>query len=116
MGNSALGDIKDTLFGWIFQDKKVNLEAKCPKCGAKVNTTMERCPGCGTHISSMFRLKCPRCEESNPLDATVCRKCGMEFARKEEEAPSSVSYACPMCGYRANYFMLQCPSCGVKFS
>jgi lipopolysaccharide biosynthesis regulator YciM len=24
-------------------------------------------------------------------------------------------YRCPLCGYVADYYMLSCPACGVKF-
>lgn len=108
--------LKETLLGGFFHEKKVSIEAKCPKCGAKVNTTMERCPSCGTHISSMFRLECPECHESNEVSATACKKCGKRFVPEGGEGGGRETiYTCPRCGYRANFMMLSCPSCGVKF-
>jgi predicted amidophosphoribosyltransferase len=90
----------------------------CPDCKTKINLGMERCPKCGTHIDSMFRLKCPNCKNENPLRAKQCEKC------KKPLTPPGGSggggggqpvYTCPRCGYRANYFMTQCPECGVRF-
>jgi len=54
-------------------------ELKCPKCKIPVTLNMERCPGCGTHISSMFRIECPSCKENNPINAAACSKCGKSF-------------------------------------
>lgn len=107
--------LKDALTSGAFKEKKVSIEAKCPKCKTKITTDMERCPGCGTHVSSMFKLECPECGEKNDVSSTVCKKCGMEFTHKEEEGERKVSYRCPRCGYNANYYMLSCPACGVKF-
>lgn len=116
MRMGLISAIKETLFAGMFREKKVNIKAKCPKCKADVNTTMERCPSCGTHISSMFRIECPQCHTANEVNATACAKCGMEFVQKEGEERREQVYTCPLCGYRANYYMLSCPSCGVKFS
>ena len=89
-------------------------KAKCPKCKAELKLGMERCPACGTHVESMFRLECPKCKESNPLRSEKCSNCGYSFV--EQKAPSGKEqYRCPMCGYVADYFMLSCPACGVKF-
>ena len=89
-------------------------KAKCPKCKAEIKLGMERCPSCGTHVESMFRLECPKCKESSPLRSEKCSNCGYSFV--EQKVPSGkVSYRCPICGYVADYFMLSCPACGVKF-
>ena len=89
-------------------------QAKCPKCKAEVTLGMERCPKCGTHISSMFRIECPKCKTANALDAKKCTKCAYPLA--ETGAPSGQpSYRCPICGYVANYYMLSCPACGTRF-
>jgi DNA-directed RNA polymerase subunit RPC12/RpoP len=89
-------------------------QAKCPKCSEHVLLGMERCPKCGTHIESMFRIECPKCKTHNELKAQKCVKCGYDFV-----APATPSgqpqYRCPICGYVADYYMLSCPSCGVKF-
>lgn len=92
------------------------IDAACPKCKAKVNTAMERCPGCGTRIASMFRIECPKCKTANDLDAAECVKCKESLRPSASgEAPSKSYYNCPLCGYRADYYMMSCPACGVKF-
>jgi len=90
-------------------------KAKCPKCGAEITLGMERCPNCGTHISSMFRIECPKCKTANDVDAKFCSKCGYDLSDKKAPLPSEISYRCPICGYTANYYMLSCPSCGTRF-
>ena len=89
-------------------------ELKCPKCKIPVTLNMERCPGCGTHISSMFRIECPSCKENNPINAAACSKCGKSFLSGAPSTPGS-TFICPLCHYRADYYMLSCPACGVKF-
>jgi len=91
-----------------------NRKAKCPKCSADVTLGMERCPQCGTHIESMFRLECPKCKAANPLTAGKCEKCGYDLGGTKEPS-GGVTYRCPICGYVADYYMLSCPSCGTKF-
>lgn len=89
-------------------------KAKCPKCKSDLTLGMERCPKCGTHVESMFRIECPKCKTANELKAEKCVKCGYELVAKP--VPSGrVQYRCPICGYLADYYMLSCPSCGVKF-
>jgi ribosomal protein L40E len=90
------------------------MKAKCPKCKADLVLGMERCPKCGTHVESMFRIECPKCKAANDLKAEKCSNCG--YALVEERAPpSQQQYRCPMCGYVANYYMMSCPACGVRF-
>ena len=88
-------------------------KAKCPKCGADLTLGMERCPSCGTHVESMFRIECPKCKTANDLNAEKCVKCAYPLAGKP--APGKEQYRCPLCGYVADYYMMSCPSCGVKF-
>jgi DNA-directed RNA polymerase subunit RPC12/RpoP len=89
-------------------------KAKCPKCNADVSLGMERCPSCGTHIESMFRIECPKCKTANDLKAEKCSKCA--YPLTEQRAPAGKEqYRCPMCGYVADYYMMSCPACGVKF-
>ena len=90
------------------------LKGKCPKCGVELNMGMERCPKCGTHIESMFRLECPKCKTANGLKAIKCAKCGYPLS-EQRAPPSKEQYSCPICGYVADYYMMSCPSCGVKF-
>lgn len=91
-------------------------KAACPKCKGPVVLGMERCPKCGTHLESMFRIECPKCKTANPLNASTCSKCGYGLSDKKERAPpEGISYRCPICGYGANYYMLSCPSCGTRF-
>ena len=93
-----------------------NRKAKCPKCKSDITLGMERCPKCGTHIESLFRIECPKCKTANELNAIKCTKCGYDLSdKKQAPAPSQVQYRCPICGYVANYYMLSCPSCGIKF-
>ncbi len=68
----GFGDFLDKLFGG--GEKKPSIKAKCPKCGAEVDTNMERCPGCGTHVDLLFRIKCPKCGTPNDLKAKKCSK------------------------------------------
>ena len=89
-------------------------KAKCPKCKADVTLDMERCQKCGTHIESMFRIECPKCKEQNEINAQKCKKCGYSFTATSSESSRS-QYRCPICGYVADYYMLSCPSCGIKF-
>ena len=89
-------------------------KAKCPKCKADVVLGMERCPSCGTHIDSMFRIECPKCKTANDLKAEKCSKCAYPLS-ESAQPPGKEQYRCPMCGYVADYYMLSCPACGVKF-
>lgn len=89
-------------------------KAKCPSCGVEVDLGMERCPSCGVHIKSMFRKKCPKCSELNELDAERCSKCKYDFAAEIAMAKRTV-YICPICRYKADYYMLRCPSCNTRF-
>jgi rubrerythrin len=75
---------------------------------------MERCPKCGTHIKSMFRRKCPNCGSLNELDAPACVKCKYSFEAELERAKRTY-YVCPICGYRSEAFLTQCPACNTKF-
>ncbi|MFA5106651.1 MAG: zinc ribbon domain-containing protein [Candidatus Micrarchaeia archaeon] len=86
---------------------------ECQNCKAKIDSGMERCPNCGVHLSSMFRIKCPKCGTTNQWNAEKCEKCGTSFRSAQSSGKSS--YKCPRCGYVADYFMMSCPSCGVKF-
>ncbi len=90
------------------------MKAKCPKCKADLVLGMERCPSCGTHVESMFRIKCPKCDTANDLKAEKCSNCGHSLV-EQRAPPSQQQYRCPMCGYVANYYMVSCPACGVKF-
>ncbi|VVC00755.1 Double zinc ribbon [uncultured archaeon] len=93
---------------------QANRPAKCPKCGAQLMLGMERCPKCGTHVESMFRIECPKCKTANELKAEKCSKCGYSFVQASSSS-GKVQYRCPLCGYVADYYMLSCPACGVKF-
>ncbi|VVB59039.1 Double zinc ribbon [Candidatus Anstonella stagnisolia] len=90
------------------------IKEKCPKCGTQIDLGMEKCPKCGTYVDLMFSMKCPQCKTQNKLDAKRCVKCGHDFEVQVASSGKQV-YVCPICGYKADYFMLSCPSCGVKF-
>ena len=92
-----------------------NIEAKCPKCGEKVNLSMKRCPSCGTHVDLMFRIKCPKCKAVNELENKYCKKCGEKLFDEKEAPVRRPKYICPICGYKANFYMLKCPACGTRF-
>jgi len=104
----------DLISGALKPKPHADRKAKCPKCKADVVLGMERCPSCGTHIDSMFRIECPKCKTANDLSAQKCTKCGYELA-EQAAPPGKEQYRCPMCGYVADYYMMSCPSCGVKF-
>ncbi len=92
------------------------MKAKCPKCKTDVDTRMERCPNCGTHIEAMFRIKCPECGTANKLDARECVKCRHGFYAPSEATARKTVYTCPICGYRADFYMSACPACGTRFA
>ncbi len=85
----------------------------CPNCKAKLDLSMERCPGCGVRIKSMFRIKCPRCSTANEIDLKKCTKCQFEFA-SELETPKKTYYLCPICGYHMDGPMTACPACNAR--
>ena len=92
------------------------MKAKCPKCGTDLTLGMERCPKCGTHVESMFRIECPNCKAANELTAEKCASCGYQLiSGKAPSGGGKTQYRCPICGYLADYYMLSCPACGVKF-
>ncbi|MBM3229886.1 hypothetical protein FJZ26_05620 [Candidatus Parvarchaeota archaeon] len=90
-------------------------KAKCPKCSSDLTLGLERCPKCGTHVSSMFRIECPKCKAANELSAEKCSSCGYGLVSQKVPSGGRTQYRCPICGYVADYYMLSCPSCGVKF-
>jgi ribosomal protein L40E len=85
--------------------------ADCPICKSKLRLDMKECPKCKHRIADLFTLICPECKANMPLDASECPKCRFNIA-----APPKRRYLCPRCQYSADYWMLQCPACGVKFS
>ena len=107
--------IVDLLSGLFQRKPHADTKAKCPKCGAEVTLGMERCASCGTHIDSMFRIECPKCKTANELTAEKCKNCGTALVEQKVPAGGKEQYRCPRCGYVADYFMLSCPACGVKF-
>jgi anaerobic ribonucleoside-triphosphate reductase len=86
----------------------------CPSCGERVNLSMERCPKCGVRVKSMFRRKCPKCQELIELDAKKCGKCGYSFEAELERA-NKTFYVCPICGYKMEALLSQCPACNTRF-
>jgi anaerobic ribonucleoside-triphosphate reductase len=86
----------------------------CPNCGEKVNLSMERCPKCGVRIKSMFRRKCPKCQTLVELDAKKCTKCGYSFEAELERA-NKTFYICPICSYKMEAMLTQCPACNTRF-
>jgi len=86
----------------------------CPSCGETINFSMERCPKCGVRIKSMFRRKCPKCGALNELDVKKCVKCGYDYEAGLERAKRTF-YVCPVCGYKMEALLTQCPACGTRF-
>ncbi|MBI5228290.1 hypothetical protein HY988_06885 [Candidatus Micrarchaeota archaeon] len=85
----------------------------CPNCKTKINLGMERCPGCGVRIKSMFRIKCPKCGTANEIDVKKCTKCQFQFD-VESEMPKKTYYLCPICNYRMEGMMTACPACNAR--
>ncbi|MFH0927702.1 MAG: zinc ribbon domain-containing protein [Candidatus Micrarchaeota archaeon] len=112
----GLFDLLSGILGGGDGGGRPNIKAKCPKCGTPVNLSMKRCPGCGTHVDLLFRLKCPNCSTVNELKNERCKKCGEKLFDEEQETIHNPKYICPICGYRADFYMLQCPACGTRFS
>ncbi len=100
-----------------FLSKKKLTKLVCPNCKNQILVDIydkkARCPHCGIHISTMFRKKCPKCKAACELDAKTCYNCGFSFETQEHVARQT--YTCPICGYKADYYMIQCPACGTKF-
>lgn len=99
----------------IFSKKDNSLDqmVKCPNCKKEFNLSLQRCPHCGVHTDLMFRKKCPYCKEPNPLKQKKCIKCNKDLDFSYA-GPLTV-YVCPICNYKADFYMLSCPSCGTKF-
>lgn len=106
--------LMDLVSGILKPKRHSDLSGKCPKCQTTVNMGMERCPKCGVHIDSMFRIECPKCKTANELKAEKCSKCGFALVQSPADT-GKTQYRCPLCGYVADYYMLSCPACGVKF-
>ena len=105
----------DLISGALKSKPHASRKAKCPKCKSDVTLGMERCPTCGTHIESMFRIECPKCKAANGLGAVKCEKCGYGLTSQQVPPSGKTQYRCPLCGYVADYYMMSCPSCGVRF-
>ncbi|HIH22526.1 TPA: hypothetical protein HA238_02255 [Candidatus Micrarchaeota archaeon] len=111
----GIGEIlKNIATGTTKGESKKGPVQKCPNCGETVLLSMDRCPKCGVHVKSMFRRKCPKCADLNELDAKKCRKCGYDFVAELERAQRTV-YVCPICGYRMDAILTQCPACNTRF-
>ncbi len=104
--------IIDLLLGQL--DRQSNVKGQkqdCPICKTQLTLDMEKCPKCGSRLADIFTLICPGCKANIPLRESRCGKCGFDLA-----APPKQRFVCPRCQYSADYWMLQCPACGVKFS
>ncbi|MFN3910371.1 MAG: double zinc ribbon domain-containing protein [Candidatus Anstonellaceae archaeon] len=101
----------------LFSKKDLSLDqiVKCPNCKKEFNLSLERCPHCGVHTDLMFRKKCPHCKAQNPLKAKKCIKCKKDLEEVNNSNISKVIYICPICNYRADFYMTFCPACGTKF-
>lgn len=109
----GLGDlIGNAIKGNPSRDKGQN--RPCPNCGESINLSMERCPKCGVRIKSMFRRTCPRCNTYNELDAKKCKNCFYDFEAELERA-NKTFYVCPICGFKMETLLTQCPACNTRF-
>jgi len=108
----GLGDIFKGMAAGRGSDRKE--PAVCPNCGEKVDLGMERCPKCGVRIKSMFRRKCPKCGTPNELDIKRCTKCRYDFEAELERAKKTY-HVCPICGYKMDSLLTQCPACNTRF-
>lgn len=62
----------------------------CPKCGATVGETEEKCPKCGVSFEGVKQgKKCPKCGTINDADAAICMACGYSFAETKKPGKSS---------------------------
>jgi len=100
----------------IFSPKKENIKVVCPNCKKEFFLPADRCPHCGVHTDLLFGIRCPKCKTINSLNAKKCKNCNADL---EEVAYSYQKekqiYICPICGYRADYYMTSCPVCKTKF-
>ena len=111
----GLGDLfKNALKGAPPTSGGKGQSQKCPSCNETINLSMERCPKCGVRIKSMFRRKCPKCQTLNELDIKVCTNCRFNFEAELERAKKTF-YVCPICGYRMDALLTQCPACSTRF-
>ncbi len=111
----GLGDIlKGVVKGKPPSSDRKGQVQKCLNCGETINLSMERCPKCGVRIKSMFRRKCPKCGNLVELDAKKCTKCGFSFEAELERA-NKTFYICPICGYKMETMLTQCPACNTRF-
>jgi anaerobic ribonucleoside-triphosphate reductase len=91
-----------------------NQKQNCPNCNETINLSMERCPKCGVRIKSMFRRRCPKCQTMNELDIRICTNCRFDFEAELERAKKTF-YVCPICGYKMEALLTQCPACSTRF-
>ena len=111
----GIGDIlKHALSGGPQSPGGKGQKQKCPNCAENINLGMERCPKCGVRIKSMFRRKCPKCGTLNELDIRICSSCRYDFEAELERAKKTF-YICPICGYKMEALLTQCPACSTRF-
>ena len=110
----GLLDLVKTALKGIGSAAKKGPRQDCPNCKEPVTLDMERCPNCGVRIKSMFRRKCPNCGTLNELDSKKCVQCNYGFEAELERAKRTY-YICPICGYKSEALLTQCPACGTRF-
>ncbi|MEK6982459.1 MAG: hypothetical protein AABX38_06000 [Candidatus Micrarchaeota archaeon] len=87
---------------------------KCPNCGEILFLNQERCEKCGIRVKSMFRMSCPKCKNLNELDAKKCTKCKYDFEAEFARAARTF-FVCPICGYKSEAYLTECPACSTRF-
>ncbi|MCX8166320.1 MAG: zinc ribbon domain-containing protein [Candidatus Micrarchaeota archaeon] len=91
---------------------KADYKLKCPKCNADIDLAMDKCPKCYTKLGKLFVVECKECGHKNPVDAIKCERCKADI---DYQLQRKTTYVCPVCNYRANYYMTRCPACNTKF-
>ena len=71
----------------------------CPKCGAEISDSANRCGNCGLKVN----IRCPECRTVNTFGVKYCKNCGFDFL-----------ITCPVCGSTNIYLAKECRKCHSK--
>ncbi len=105
---TAVKEILKKALTIIKPESKRILPFMCPKCGAEVDATSSRCPGCGAHFLIGIYV-CGNCGERVSADEEVCPNCGTTFFTGKER------YFCPECGAEVEKDATYCEKCHSTF-
>ncbi|MGE5296487.1 MAG: zinc ribbon domain-containing protein, partial [Solirubrobacterales bacterium] len=75
-------------------------EARCPKCGVKVDAGAKFCPSCGTKLvapapAAVAPTNCPKCNAKLPAGAKFCPSCGEKIVAVPAAAAAPTVTATP---------------------